>query len=204
MKLHSSLTERLGCRNRALVLLGFDSACRRSELEALDVEDVAFTHDGIVLTLRRSKTDQAAVGRQIGIPYRSNLAMCTVRAMRDWIEAAGISSGALFRETGPGGELIAPYVDVLGRPAWGAAAGQVDCSSGEGGSHGGGAGPGQVRRPQPAGRLCCGAGRCRRAVDHAADRPQVSPDGEALYPPGKPVQRQRGGRHQLMMAGRCL
>jgi integrase len=105
----------LGCRNCALILLGFDSACRRSELEALDVEDVVFTHDGIVLTLRRSKTDQVGAGRQIGIPYRSNPAMCTVRAVQDWIEAAGISTGALFREIGPGGELVAPYRDALGR-----------------------------------------------------------------------------------------
>ena len=65
----------LGRRNRALILLGFDSACRRSELEALDVEDITFTHDGIVLTLRRSKTDQDGAGRQIGIPYRSNPTM---------------------------------------------------------------------------------------------------------------------------------
>jgi len=105
----------LGCRNRALILLGFDSACRRSELEALDVEDVALTHDGIVLTLHRSKTDQAGAGRQIGVPYRSNPAMCTVRAVQDWIEAAGISTGALFREIGPGGQLVATYVDALGR-----------------------------------------------------------------------------------------
>jgi integrase len=47
----------LGRRNRAVILLDFDSACRRSEFEALDVEDVAVTHVGIVLTLRRSKTD---------------------------------------------------------------------------------------------------------------------------------------------------
>jgi integrase len=105
----------LGRRNRALILLGFDSACRRSELEALDVGVVAFTHDGIVLTLRRGKTDQVGAGRQIGIPYRSNPAMCTVRAVQDWLEAAGILAGALFREIGPGGELVAPYVDTLGR-----------------------------------------------------------------------------------------
>jgi integrase len=101
--------------NRALILLGFDSACRRSELEALDVEDVAFTHDGIVLALRRSKTDQAGAGRQIGIPYRSNPAMCTVRVVQAWIAATGISTGALSREIGPGGELVAPYIDALRR-----------------------------------------------------------------------------------------
>jgi integrase len=111
----AQLDSLLGCRNRALILLGFDSACRRSELEALDVEDVAFTHNRIVLTLRRSKTDQAGAGRQIGIPYRSNPAMCTFRTVRDWIAAAGISTGALFREIGPGGELVAPYIDALRR-----------------------------------------------------------------------------------------
>jgi site-specific recombinase XerD len=105
----------LGRRNRALILLGFDSAGRRSEVEALDIEDVAFTHDGIVLSLRRGKTDQTGAGRQIGVPYRANPTMCTVRAVQDWIQAAGISTGALFREIGPGGKLVAPYVDALGR-----------------------------------------------------------------------------------------
>jgi hypothetical protein len=56
----------LGLRNREL-LLGFDSARRRSEIGALDVEDLAFISQGIVLTLRKAKTDQEGAGRQIGV-----------------------------------------------------------------------------------------------------------------------------------------
>jgi integrase len=53
----------IGARDRALILLGFAGAFRRSELVALDVEDCAFGKDGLTVTLRRSKTDQVAAGR---------------------------------------------------------------------------------------------------------------------------------------------
>ena len=59
-------------RDRALVLLGFAGAFRRSELVGLDIEDCAFGKDGLTVTLRRSKTDQDGQGRKIGIPYGSN------------------------------------------------------------------------------------------------------------------------------------
>jgi site-specific recombinase XerD len=58
----------LGVRDRALLLIGFCGAFRRSELVALDVADAAFTREGLVLMIRRSKTDQEAEGRKIGIP----------------------------------------------------------------------------------------------------------------------------------------
>ena len=45
-------------RDRAMLLLGFALAARRSELAALDVEDVEFTAKGALVTIRRSKTDQ--------------------------------------------------------------------------------------------------------------------------------------------------
>ena len=63
----------LGRRNRAL-LLGFAAALRRSEQVGLDVADLAFTRDGMVLTLRRSTTDQEGQGRG-GIPA-AHLAGC--------------------------------------------------------------------------------------------------------------------------------
>ena len=53
-----------------MLLLGFAAALRRSELVGLDVGDVAFTREGLVLSLRRSKTDQEGQGRKIGIPGR--------------------------------------------------------------------------------------------------------------------------------------
>ena len=69
----------IGLRDRALVLLGFAGAFRRSELVGLDVEDCAFGKDGLTVTLRRSKTDQMGFGRTVGIPYGSNPGTCPVR-----------------------------------------------------------------------------------------------------------------------------
>ena len=60
-----------GLRDRALLLLGFAGALRRSELVGLDVEDLDFTSAGLVVTLRRSKTDQDGGGRRVGVPYGS-------------------------------------------------------------------------------------------------------------------------------------
>ena len=87
----------IGARDRALVLLGFAGAFRRSELVGLDVEDCTFGKDGLTITLRRSKTDQTGAGRKIGIPYGANPETCPVRVLQSWLELAGITSGPLFR-----------------------------------------------------------------------------------------------------------
>ncbi|MCC6812287.1 MAG: site-specific integrase, partial [Deltaproteobacteria bacterium] len=62
----------LGLRNRALVVIGFAGAFRRSELVGLDVEDVVFTREGLQITIGRSKTDQEGAGQTIGLPFGSN------------------------------------------------------------------------------------------------------------------------------------
>jgi site-specific recombinase XerD len=82
-------------RNRAIILLGFAGAFRRSELVALNVEDLEETAKGMLVTLRRSKTDQEGVGRRVAIP-RGEIA-CPVAALRGWLDAAGITEGAIFR-----------------------------------------------------------------------------------------------------------
>jgi len=87
----------LGARDRALLLVGFGGAFRRSELVFLDVGDVAFTQDGLEVMLRRSKTDPEGRGRKVGIPFGSQASYCPVRALRAWTKAAGIEDGALFR-----------------------------------------------------------------------------------------------------------
>jgi site-specific recombinase XerD len=87
----------IGRRDRALLLLGFAGAFRRSELVGLTVGDCAFTSDGLTVLLRRSKTDQAGEGRKVGIPYGANPETCPVRTVQTWIEAAGIADGPLFR-----------------------------------------------------------------------------------------------------------
>jgi hypothetical protein len=67
-----------GSRDRALLLVGWAGAFRRSELVALVVEDLEPTDDGVVVTIRRGKTDQEGAGRQVGIPYGSTT-LCPVR-----------------------------------------------------------------------------------------------------------------------------
>jgi len=86
-----------GARDRAILLVGFAMAARRSELVAVDVTDVEFTTEGAVVEIRRSKTDQDGAGRRLGIPHGSSPETCPVRALRDWISTAGITSGPVFR-----------------------------------------------------------------------------------------------------------
>ena len=70
----------IGVRDRALVLLGFAGAFRRSELVGLDVADRAFGKNGLTVTVPRSQTDQEALGRKVGIPYGANPETCTIQA----------------------------------------------------------------------------------------------------------------------------
>jgi integrase len=86
-----------GCRDRALLLLGFAGALRRSELVGLDVADVTEGSDGLTVRLRRSKTDQESSGRTVGIPFGSNPVTCPVRAWLAWLEVSGITEGPAFR-----------------------------------------------------------------------------------------------------------
>lgn len=95
----------LGRRDACLLLLGFASAMRRSELVALDVADVADTNDGLIVTIIKSKTDQEREGREIGVPNGSNPSTCPVRALRAWLEASEIQDGPLFRPVNRHGQL---------------------------------------------------------------------------------------------------
>ena len=95
----------LGCRDRALLLVGFAGAFRRSELVSLNVDDLIFDRNGLTITLRRSKTDQEGAGRKVGILYGSNLATCPVRSMQDWMVQADIKAGAAFRSINRHGQV---------------------------------------------------------------------------------------------------
>jgi len=94
-----------GKRDRALILIGFAGAFRRSELVALTVATVQFTNDGVVVRLSHSKTDQEGIGETKGIPYGSTPATCPVRALRGWLDASGIAEGPIFRPINRWGQV---------------------------------------------------------------------------------------------------
>ena len=87
----------IGIRDRALLLLGFAGGFRRSELAELDVEDITETADGLVIRVRRSKSDPEGKGVSVALPYGSATATCPVRSYRAWIGSAGLATGPAFR-----------------------------------------------------------------------------------------------------------
>lgn len=91
-------------RDRALLLVGFAGAFRRSELVGLDLEDLAFVDEGVIVTLRKSKTDQVGEGRKVAIPYGPESA-CPVRALREWIASGETLSGPVFRSVSRAGNI---------------------------------------------------------------------------------------------------
>ena len=84
-----------GLRDRALLLVGFYGALRRSELVALDVDHVRVNGRGADIHIRRSKTDQSGKGAVVSI-LRNGSDLCPVAALVAWKQAAGITAGALF------------------------------------------------------------------------------------------------------------
>jgi site-specific recombinase XerD len=92
-------------RDRALILIGFAGAMRRSELVALDVDDISEVAAGLRIEVRHSKTDQQGRGDVIGITYGSDPRTCPVRSWRAWLDAAGIDSGPAFRRRGRDGRV---------------------------------------------------------------------------------------------------
>ena len=94
-----------GLRDRALVLVGFAGAFRRSELARIDVCDLSFNIDGVVIDVRVSKTDQEAAGRKVGLPFASDPDTCPVLALRRWLALTQISEGPVFRKVGRYGHV---------------------------------------------------------------------------------------------------
>ncbi|MBX9627630.1 MAG: tyrosine-type recombinase/integrase [Gemmataceae bacterium] len=97
----------LGARDRALLLLGFAGAFRRSELVGLEVADLESTDEGLVVAVRRSKTDQAGAGRTVGIPFGGRPETCPVRAVQAWLDRSGTDAGPLFRAVNKHGQVSA-------------------------------------------------------------------------------------------------
>ena len=98
-------TTRQGRRDRALLTLGFASALRRSELVAITVEDLEFVPEGVRVHIPRSKTDQQGLGQVV--PVIRGEAYCPITALQDWLTAAGIFSGPVFRRMRRGDHVTA-------------------------------------------------------------------------------------------------
>lgn len=106
-------------RDRAILLIGWAGALRRSEIVALTVSDTEFVAgEGINIYIRYSKSDQEGDGLIKGIPYGSHAETCPVLALRTWLQAAAITQGPIFRRFYRGGKLgdkalTAQYVSVI-------------------------------------------------------------------------------------------
>jgi len=101
----------LAIRDKAMFLLGFTGAFRRSEMTKrkdhkgapeifLAIEDISFTRYGVNVNIRKSKTDQSGDGECVFINYAPNPAVCAVLALQEWLDflkTRKITSGALFR-----------------------------------------------------------------------------------------------------------
>lgn len=90
-----------GKRDRALLALGFAGAFRRSELVALDVADLVEDKDGLRVMIRKGKTDQEGQGAEIAIPHGRFIR--PVALVREWLDAAGITEGPVFRPVNKAG-----------------------------------------------------------------------------------------------------
>jgi integrase len=86
-----------GARDKALLLIGFAGAFRRSELVSLTMQDVKFEDGQVRITLTRSKTDQEGVGMQKTIPTLKDKTICPVTALKSWLSQANITEGIIFR-----------------------------------------------------------------------------------------------------------
>lgn len=84
-----------GLRDRAILLLGFAAALRRSEIVELNVSDLEFSPDGVLVHIRKSKTDQEGQGATIAVPRGGKLR--PVDAIEAWLATSKIDAGPCFR-----------------------------------------------------------------------------------------------------------
>ncbi len=92
-------------RNKAIILLGFTGAFRRSELVALNVEDLSFTDEGLIISMQKSKTNQYGDYEEKAIFYSPEAVLCPIRTLKAWIEKLDKTSDALFTRVRKGDRL---------------------------------------------------------------------------------------------------
>lgn len=117
-----------GKRDKALLLTGFAGCLRRSELVAIDAEHLEETADGLRLLIPRSKTDAEGGGVWVDLLRAQRWPeLCPVRALREWLAAAGIAAGPVFRSVRPKGSAHASAAEGAAPPLGGRlSAGSVD------------------------------------------------------------------------------
>ena len=104
-----------GARDRAVLVLGFATGMRRSEIAALELHDVEFVPKGLVVTIRRSKRDQVAAGREIGVFRGRHPLTCPVRSLRAWLRKRGDAAGSLLGVRGATvNEIVRGGVESIG------------------------------------------------------------------------------------------
>lgn len=120
-----------GIRDRAILLIGFAGALRRSELAAIELDGpqagtvrLVFVAEGVEVQLQRSKGDQEGKGQAVGVPY-TGTALCPVQALEAWLKASRIGSGPVFRRIDRWGRLGSSAIS----PATAAAVVKRSCSA---------------------------------------------------------------------------
>lgn len=126
----------IGIRDRALLLVGFAGAFRRSELVAIDGEHLEFVDEGLVISQTHSKTNQSGELRKVAIPFVDIEGRCPVKAMRALIDDLEVCSGPVFLSLGSSGrsrgswrgyrrlnasyvsKLVKNYAEMCGYPPW--------------------------------------------------------------------------------------
>jgi integrase len=92
-------------RDKALLLVDFASAMRRSELVAVTVPDLEWSTTGVTIRIPRSKRDQEGRGQEVELVYGANRATCPVSALKDWMSIAPIEDGPVFRKVMRSGKI---------------------------------------------------------------------------------------------------
>ena len=92
-------------RDKSIILIGFSGGFRRNEIVSLDYEDLEFVHEGVKITVKRSKTDQYGEGSIKAVPYFNNNLYCPVTILRRWLNISKITKGSLFRRFSKGSKL---------------------------------------------------------------------------------------------------
>ena len=100
-------TDLLGLRDRALLTMMWWGCLRRSDAIPRDVEDIRFERAGYLISIGKSKSNQAGEPEEVPVPYASDVSLCPVRALQSWVQAAQITSGAIFRKVDRHGRVSA-------------------------------------------------------------------------------------------------